>query len=538
MIKNIKINILTFKLGYAAICTLLYSYGFWLDFFALEQSPHANFVISASILFVGLFLYYTFFAIFSFNIKVFKGVVIASLVLNSVFSYYIATYNVYIDQGMMANVFNTDPKEAADLFSLWMVFYVLTLGILPSIFVAKINIIKIKGKINYSIARFLRILTLFLLAIIVLAFSFREVITFGRANKNMFYKQLPYAYVKSTLAYIRRDIRDKIFKPTNFSFEISKPLSSTKVKPKVMVLVVGETARRDNFSLFGYSKKTNPLIERDSVFAFSNVVSCGTSTNVSVPCMFYPLGQDEYQNNKMKIESYITSLSRLKNLDIIWFENNFGGCYENCDKVKRFYLQNEKNPKYCSEGQCTDGVFLDFLDTQLKNIKQDTLIVFHANGSHGPLYYKRYEQSFDKFTPSCKTNRPQDCTKQELINAYDNTILYTDYILHSIIAKLQGGEDKFTSMMLYASDHGESLGEFGLYLHGVPYSIAPKYQKQIPAIAWLSGGALKTYNKACITKRTANPYNHDIMINTSLSFLGIKSQYHKQNSSLIEGCAV
>src|SRR5690606_5835407 len=113
-------------------------------------------------------------------------------------------------------------------------------------------------------------------------------------------------------------------------------------------------------------------------------------------------------------------------------------------------------------------------------------IVLHMTGSHGPSYYRRYPAEFAKFKPECRTSEFSDCTTDEIVNAYDNSILYTDHILSEIINVLKGSDDRFAPAMIYMSDHGESLGEDGLYLHAAPYFIAPDVQTHIPFIAWFS----------------------------------------------------
>lgn len=160
------------------------------------------------------------------------------------------------------------------------------------------------------------------------------------------------------------------------------------------------------------------------------------------------------------------------------------------------------------------------------------VIVLHQMGNHGPAYYKRYPQSFEKFTPICGTNRFEDCSKEEISNTYDNALLYTDYFLSQTIQFLKQNDQEFETAMIYMSDHGESLGEKGVYLHGMPYFIAPEAQKKVPAVIWLGEQSKKKIDFTAMQKKSKNNYSHDYLFHSLLSFLDINTAIYDKSLNL------
>lgn len=176
-------------------------------------------------------------------------------------------------------------------------------------------------------------------------------------------------------------------------------------------------------------------------------------------------------------------------------------------------------PGQCIDGECYDDVLFHGLEEYINNLQGDGVIVLHTIGSHGPTYYNRYPPQFKKFTPTCDTNEIQTCSQQQLVNTYDNTILYVDYIVDKAINILKAHQDNFTTSLVYLSDHGESLGENGVYLHGLPYSIAPETQKHVPMLLWLSEDYQQRYqiSQTCLQKRaSAEDFSQDNLFSTLL----------------------
>jgi lipid A ethanolaminephosphotransferase len=255
-------------------------------------------------------------------------------------------------------------------------------------------------------------------------------------------------------------------------------------KPELMILVVGETARADRFSLNGYHRETNPMLAKQGVVSLSNVSSCGTSTSVSVPCMFSSLGRREYDKETALNQQNVLDVLADHGVEILWRDNNSDSKGVAVRLKVEDFRTSELNP--ACEGECRDIGMLTGLEQYIEARKgKDILIVFHQMGNHGPEYYKRYPKEFEKFKPVCRTGELKDCSKEEIDNSYDNAILYTDYFLSNVIDFLKKYDEDRATAMLYVSDHGESLGEHGIYLHSAPYMVAPKEQTHVPGIVWM-----------------------------------------------------
>ncbi len=535
---NTSISSFSFIAFYLAFVLTVNNFNFWSNLYLLNLSNLSVFaklftfllLLTGSVYFILLWL-------LGINTKLLKCTLIIVTVASSIAKYFTDTYNVYIDESMIDNILHTDSKEASNLFSFGLIFYVLLLGVLPSFLIYKAKIKRAqKSILSYLLKGLVITLTLLIVLVITFIVFSKEVITFGRTNKNILDKSIPYNYIVNPYYYIKKKIikSQEIQAKPKIAIQLSRSQGKSQ-KSKIAILIIGETARRDNFSLYGYKEQTNPLLSKQDLLIFNNATSCGVNTAVSVPCIFYPNGSEEFRNNQKNYKSYISYLTQIKDLEILWYDNNFGGCYGICKDaiVTNTQAKNDKN--YCSSGECLDEILTQNLEADVSKVistNKDALIVLHQNGSHGPLYYKRYPKEFAKFFPYCKSPNPQDCTRQELINAYNNTILYSDFVIDKTIKILQ----KFSKeeiLLIYASDHGESLGENRMYLHGMPYKIAPKEQKEIPLIVWLSKKVLLKYNKECLVETLKDDHSHDNIINTLLGFFNISSPFYKQKLDLL-----
>ncbi len=527
---------ITLLIIYTVFGLCVYNLNFWTNLHIIEPNWPVFFKLAIVISFLGLLLGYTFFLIFSLQKHLFKTILIIFTLINSLAAYFLNTYNVYLDKGMIENVLATNTQEALNLFNWWLLGYFIFLGVIPSILIYKCKIKEVKIT-KHFLKSILIFVLLFLLALGNLYIFSKEAITFARVNKELFNKQVPYSYIKNTIKYFKAKIKEEFIPVEQIDIKAKYNHERTPgQKGKIMVMVIGETARYNNFSLYGYERETNPLLKKEDLFVFTPKASCGTSTAVSLPCIFYPLGVSEFQNNKKNIKSYLHYLKDLKNLKIVWYDNNFGGCYENCTDIENYKTQTFKDVNNCKDGECVDGVFLSYFDKYIKESNEDLLLVFHQNGSHGPLYYKRYPGEFEKFTPTCKTSKPQNCTQSELINTYDNTILYNDFILSRLIGVLKNHKE-IDSSLIYTSDHGESLGEYGIYLHGLPYGMAPDFQKNVPLLLWLSDKTKSRYNLKCIADKTkTKEQTHDEMVNSMFGFFNIGTAYYKPDHDIFANC--
>ena len=304
------------------------------------------------------------------------------------------------------------------------------------------------------------------------------------------------------------------------------------------MLVLGETARAQNFSLNGYDKDTNPYTSQQGVVSFSNVSSCGTATAVSVPCMFSRLQKSNYDKRLAIAQQNVVDLVKLAGADVLWLSNNNGSCKGVCTRVENHQLSTDPVNPLCDSEFCYDEALLAPLKTKLSSLTQNnTLIVLHVIGSHGPTYFKRYPKNKTRFTPDCPRSDIQHCSPEALINTYDNTIAYTDFVLSQIIAQLNtlAGQENIETSMLYISDHGESLGEKGVYLHGLPYAFAPKEQIHVPMIFWADAHNTN-FDMACLIKMADEPLSQDNIFDTVLSIMSVKTKAYNQQLDAFLPC--
>lgn len=457
------------------------------------------------------------------------------LLLSAAANYFSINYGVYIDKGMIENVFQTNQHEAFSLVTPKFILWFFLFGILPSILLFKIKIVR-----NHSFKRdiIIRFMLFVLLLFTLLATSlplYKEYASFLRNNNKIAKFIVPTNYISGVYSYVKQTINKN--KPLVLIGKDAKKLPSFEQKKKktLLVVVLGETARAQNFSLNGYVKDTNPLLsQQKDLINFKNVSSCGTATAFSVPCMFSNMTAKDYDANLAQHQENVLDILNRGKVNVFWKEND-SGCQGVCKRIKTEFLDN----KNCPDGLCNDEKLLDNMDDYLAKQTEDTIVVLHTNGSHGPSYYQRYGKEYQKFTPSCNTNQIQDCTQQELTNVYDNTILHTDAVLNQTIELLKKHNDQFETAMLYLSDHGESLGENGIYLHGTPRSIAPKEQTHIPMMFWASNDFLQSrkISQQCMKQKGNNQnLSQDNFFHTLLGVFSIQTKEYIPQLDLLQNC--
>jgi lipid A ethanolaminephosphotransferase len=185
----------------------------------------------------------------------------------------------------------------------------------------------------------------------------------------------------------------------------------------------------------------------------------------------------------------------------------------------------------CIDTNCPSGAYDDTLiwnlDKLLKEANADRVFVtLHLTGSHGPAYYKKYPPEYEHFSPVCKTVQIAKCTRQELINAYDNTIRFTDQVIANLISQLKSLEQT-NATMIYVSDHGQSLGENGYYLHGAPIAIAPPEQRRVPFMVWMSDSFKKSRNLTNASILTDITLPHDYPFHSVMGAFQMRSDIYK-----------
>ena len=440
------------------------------------------------------------------------------------------TYHVIIDDEMIRNTLQTDLAESSDLFSLPLLFYFVCLGVLPAYIVYRVPVAyrHFKSELFGKLKTIL--LSLGIIALL-LFLNNKHYASFFREHKPLRYTTNPLYWIYSTGKYISLTY--------NSGSDILKPMGedatipSDTQPPKLVVMVVGEAARADHFSLNGYKRETNPKLKKEDIINFGHFYSCGTSTAVSVPCMFSLLDRADYSYKKGRSqENVIDVLKHTGKVALLWRDNNS----DSKGVALRIPYEDFKSPDrntLCTDGECRDVGMLEGLDAFIaKHKRKHILIILHQMGNHGPAYYKRYPRAFEHFVPVCRTNQLEACSREEIANAYDNAILYTDYFLSKIIAFLKKYDKKYQTSMIYIADHGESLGEKGLYLHGLPYFIAPDAQKHVGALMWF-GTQSQHYLPIARLKQIADRhFSHDNLSQTLLGLFGVQSRIYRKEKDI------
>lgn len=483
---------------------ILFHYPFFVFVFNHIDYTSFNGILAISSLMVlmviaNAFVFYLFFGI---SRRISKILLSITFIINALTVYFINTYGVIIDQGMVSNVLNTNYEESSSFFSFKLIIYLVLLGILPSIFIFRAKIIKVKVK------KYFATLALTLLFIITVAFiNASNWLWIDKYSKELGGLAMPWSYtVNGSLLYISKQKQNKK--------EIPLPDAQIKNQEKsVVVLVIGESARSQNFSLYGYGKNTNPLLSQTKNLFHFNAQSCATYTTAGVKCIL------EHKNTNELYEILPNYLYR-NDVEVIWRTTNSGEPPIHIEK----YQRREVFGKNCQGDDCNyDGAILTGLKEQIESSpKNKVLVILHLGTSHGPNYNEKYPAKFEIFKPVCTSVELAKCSQEALINAYDNTIVYTDYILHHVIENLKSLTG-YQKTMLFVSDHGESLGEKNLYMHGLPMNISPKEQFEIPFIVWTDG----TRQLKPLQNVSQNHVFHSV-----LSFLSIESPIYDEKMNI------
>ncbi|OYV00190.1 MAG: phosphoethanolamine transferase [Burkholderiales bacterium PBB5] len=446
-------------------------------------------------------------------------------------AHFMLSYRVVIDTPMITNVLQTDPREAGDLLTLRWAGTMALLGLLPAWAVWRTPLAL--GRWPQRLGRNLA-LALAALAVLVGA----VLVVFQPLSANMRnHKQLRYLINPLNSLYALGDLAAEPFKrdsrvlaPLGTDARLQPPPGAQR--PPLLLLVLGETGRAGSFGLNGYGRDTTPELAKLPVISWRNAWSCGTSTAASVPCMFSHLGRDGFDRRKTEHETLLDVAQRA-GLAVLWLDNQ-SGCKGVCDRVPSASTTALKDPVLCADGECWDEILLKDLDQRIAALPAErrargVLLVMHQMGSHGPAYFKRVPPAFKRFLPECATSVLQDCSRAQVVNAYDNTIAYTDHVLAGAIAWLGTQAPRFDAAMLYLADHGESLGENNLYLHGLPYALAPDVQKRVPWISWLSPGFAQRQRLSadCLRGRADAEVSHDHLFHSTLGLLEVRTSAYQ-----------
>lgn len=467
-----------------------------------------------------------------------------ALVLMAAFgAYFMLAYGIVIDASMLANVLQTDVKEAGDLLNWRMAGTVLLLAAPPLVWLIRRPILRL------SVARQVAFNSLLLVgsvvvAVLCLMLVFQTFSSTMRNNTQLRYLINPLNSVYALGNIATKPLRMDTTKLLHLGRDAQLGASyAGQTQPPLLVLVLGETGRSGNFGINGYERNTSPLLAaRKDLINARDAWSCGTSTAASVPCMFSHLGRKGYEARSANFESLMDVLHHA-GLAVLWLDNQ-GGCKGVCDRIGQTLTSANPDPALCAGGECLDRIMLKDLDARIAALpteqrQRGTVVVMHQIGSHGPAYYKRSAQANKKFTPECTSNALQECDRQQVINAYDNSIVETDQFLDSVLNWLGTQSKQSQTAMMYVADHGESLGENNVYLHGLPYSIAPDVQKHVPWVTWLSPAmqARNQVSTSCLQQDLATRrITHDNYFHSVLSLMDVKTGAYNPELDMFAGC--
>lgn len=471
-------------------------------------------------------------------LKLDRVVISLFILLSASAQYFIWNFGVVIDRSMITNILDTTPAESFALLSGQMIAVLGLSGVL-AVFVAWwVKIRKPATRWRGAAMRLLNIAVSALLIILVAALFYKDYASVFRNNKELVKSLSPSNSIVALNSWYAHNRMDNLPLVKIGEDARQKPVMHSGPRKNLTIVVLGETSRAGNFSLGGYDRETNPRLQQDDVVYFPKTTSCGTATAVSVPCMFSNMPRAHYDEELAHHQEGVLDILQRAGVQVLWNDND-GGCKGACDRVPHQNVTDLHLSGQCIDGECYDEVLFHNLDSYIDNLKQDGIIVLHTIGSHGPTYYNRYPAEFKKFTPTCDTNEIQSCTQQQLTNTYDNTILYVDYVVDKAIKLLQSKQDKFTTSLVYLSDHGESLGEDGVYLHGLPYSIAPDTQKHVPMLLWLSPDYQQRYgvSSQCLQQQAkTKDYSQDNLFSTLLGLLGVSTHEYKAADDILTPC--
>lgn len=463
-----------------------------------------------------------------------KPVLIGLTLISSLVFYAKVSYGVIFDYGMIQNSAETHTAEALSYLNWHVAAFFLFTGVLPAAFILLVKI-KHYPRLKSLVSRIKLIATSILSILIIAALFYPNYASVGRNNRQLQKSSIPFQYLVDSIKYTR----DQYFtEPRDFKTLDSHPSldKADDEHKKVIVMVLGETARAQNFSYNGYDKPTNHATEKYKLISFEKMFSCGTATAVSVPCMFSSLTRSNFDKLDAEYEQNLLDLVSLAGVDVLWVDNN--GCKGVCERVPTINIDVKSNNPLCDGEYCLDEVLLEPLQEKLAHLSAPTtLIVLHMIGSHGPTYFRRYPSETRPFKDDCQRSDIQNCSPESLLNTYDNTIAYTDLVLSKVIASLNALPQDVQPSMLYVSDHGESLGESGAYLHGFPYAFAPEEQRHIPLLAWFPEQRSQYIDTTCLKDHAKrDTFSHDNIFHSMLGILNVHSTQYDKNLDMFARC--
>ncbi len=466
--------------------------------------------------------------------RLWRGVLTILIVVAAVAGHYMGDYGIYIDADMVRNVLNTDWREAHELVG-WDLALPLA-GAMPVLFlVSRIRLVPHNWR-RMVVARIVLLSAMCLLGTLGVVVSLQAMSAFVRNRREMRYLVTPANVIVSLAKVVSEEPPGKARVQLPIGEDATRVPTAEAHRPRLLVLVVGETARAVDWGLGGYARQTTPALAGRDVVNYPDVRACGSSTEVSLPCMFSPYGRRDYDEMAIRGHQSVLHVLQRAGVRVLWRDNQ-SGCKGVCDGLEVEDRHDRRDPGLCDGDRCYDLILVDGLAAAARRHHGDQVVVLHMLGNHGPTYAERYPPEFARWRPACATSDLGRCQRGQIVNAYDNALLYTDHVLGETIDALAGMGD-YDTAMLYVSDHGESLGERGLFLHGMPYAIAPDEQLQVPMVAWFSPGWRRAtgLDMACVRQHANAAYSHDNLFRTLLGLAGVQTRLYQPALDLYSQC--
>lgn len=459
------------------------------------------------------------------------------ILMSALSTYYMQRYGVLLDPTMVRNVLHTEPAEAVELLSWGLLLQLVREAVLP---IALLWWVQLHRRPIW-LAVWIRLGTLLLaggLVLLAVLLVFQDFSALMRNKKELRYLITPANVMYSMARVLAGDARAANLVRTAVGADARLgPSWAGRTKPALFVIVVGETARAANWGLNGYARQTTPELSQLKVLNFSDVAACGTNTETSLPCMFSAIGRRDYDEGRIRSSESLLHVLAHAGFQVLWRDNQ-SGCKGVCVGLPKEQLDQLSVPGLCAGGRCFDEILLHGLDTVARDAQGNLVVVLHMLGNHGPAYFKRYPDAFEHFKPACQKDELRQCSRAEIVNAYDNALRYTDRVVAQVIGFLQQLQARFDTAMIYVADHGESLGENGLYLHGIPYAIAPREQLNVPMVWWLSEGFSASFglDPRCLSAQTTRPWTHDHLFHSVLGLLQVSTQAYEPALDVSAAC--
>jgi lipid A ethanolaminephosphotransferase len=486
------------------------------------------FLVVAALQFAGLALLLT--------RRTVRPVLAALFLCTALASYYMDRYAVFLNKDMLQNILHTDPAEARELLTISLIPHLLLYAALPVALIA-VTRVAVRSLSRAMLVRAGTIGAALVIAALALLVQFRDAASLLRSHHDARHLVTPANYLAALYKIGRDAVTDPPGPRRPIALDAHRVIAAGgNRKPTLLVLAIGETVRSANFGLSGYARETTPELRQLDLVVYPRVQACGTSTEVSLPCMFAPVGRRDYDEQRIAHEQSLLQVLDRIGYDIVWIDNQ-SGCKGVCEGLTSERIPGNADPAFCDGGRCLDGILLSRLDAAVKADTGDLVVVLHMLGNHGPAYSRRYPADSRIFQPTCESLELSECSTAEIVNSYDNAIRYSDHVLAGVIHYLQAQPDRDTGL-IYVSDHGESLGEAGLYLHGLPYGIAPAVQREVPMLVWLSDGLERaaSVSRACLVRESATGVTHDHLFHSILGLLQVESVVREDSLDLFSRC--